>query len=107
MAKFRFQIKKHMRDDMYKTEFVEVDLTDEEYKTIKSDDGKYSKASSLLSSKLGGNVQSLGLPSEIRGGNENKKDKSKSSKSKSSLWKPIWAMPFKLIWRLIRSFLPF
>jgi len=89
---------------MYKTEAVEVELSDSEYRNIKSDDGKYSKASSLLSSKLGENVQSLGFPTEIKSDKEkvNKEEKSKSKKS--SLWRPLWALPFKLIWRLITGF---
>jgi hypothetical protein len=53
MATYRFQVKKHIRDDMYKTEAVELELSDSEYRNIKSDDGKYSKGSALLSSKLG------------------------------------------------------
>ena len=66
MATYRFQVRKHIRDDMYKTESVEVELTDSEYRNIKSDDGKYSKASTLLSSKLGVKVQALGFPTEIK-----------------------------------------
>lgn len=66
MATYRFQVRKHIRDNMYKTETIEVELSDSEYKNIKSDDSKYSKASALLSSKLGESVQSMGFPTEIK-----------------------------------------
>ena len=62
MAQYRFQVRKHIRDDMYKTETVELELSDSEYKNIKSDDSKYSKGSALLSSKLGEKVESQGFP---------------------------------------------
>lgn len=104
MAIYRFQVKKHIRDDIYKTESVEVELTDSEYKNIKSDDSKYSKASALLSSKLGENVQSLGFPTEIKASRGKSKDDGETKKKKSSLWRPLWAFPFKLIWRLITGF---
>lgn len=105
MAKYRFQIKEHQRDDMYKTDFVEIDLSDNEYNSIKSDDSKYSKGSNLVSSKIGRNVSTLGFPSKIL----EKREKTKNTKSsnKSSLFKPIWALPFKLIWRLFKLILPF
>jgi hypothetical protein len=104
MAKYRFQIKEHQRDDMYKTDFVEIELSDNEYNSIKSDDSKYSKGSILVSSKIGRNVSSLGFPSRI----SEKKEKTSKAKtnSKSSLFKPLWAFPFKLIWRLIKLLLP-
>jgi hypothetical protein len=104
MAKYRFQIKEHQRDDMYKTDFVEIELSDNEYNSIKSDDNKYSKGSSLVSSKIGRNVSSLGFPSKI----SEKKEKNNKTKStnNSSLFKPLWALPFKLVWRLIKLVLP-
>ena len=104
MAKYKFQIRKHLRDDMYKTETIELELTDSEYNTISTDDNKYSKGSALVSSKIGEKVESLGFPIKINEekNNSSKKDKNNDVK-KSSLWKPIWAMPFKLIWRIIKS----
>jgi len=104
MATYRFQVKKHIRDDMYKTETVEVELTDTEYTNIKSDDGKYTKGSALLSSKLGESVQTLGFPTEIKSSKVKDNNDGKSKSKKSSLWKPLWALPFKLIWRLITGF---
>ena len=107
MTTYRFQIKKHIKDDMYKTEFIEIELSESEYRNIKSDvlkDGHYVKASSLLSSKLGENVQSLGFPTEIKASNAKGNDDEKSKSKKSSLWKPLWAFPFKLIWRFITGF---
>lgn len=104
MAKYRFKIREHQRDNMYKTDFVEIELSDAEYSSIKSDDNAYSKGSSLVSSKIGRNVASQGFPSKI----SEKKEKTSKTKtnSKSSLFKPFWAFPFKLIWRLIKLLLP-
>jgi hypothetical protein len=104
MATYRFQVRKHIRDDMYKTETIEVELSDSEYKNIKSDDSKYSKGSALLSSKLGESVQSMGFPTEIKSSKGKSNEEGKAKKKKSSLWRPLWAMPFKLIWRLFTGF---
>jgi len=127
MAIYRFQVKKHIRDDMYQNESIEIELSDSEYNSIKSDDNNYSKGSSFLTSKLGKKVKSMGFPTEIKSSKmstllstklgesvksvgsmkekESSKKKSKedekSQSKKSSLWRPLWAMPFKLIWRII------
>jgi hypothetical protein len=103
MATYRFQIKKHVRDDMYNNESVEIELSESEYRSIKSDDSKYSKGSTLLSSKLGGNVQSLGFPTEVKNSKGKEKAKGQTTK-KSSLFKPLWQLPFKLFWRGIKYF---
>lgn len=104
MATYRFQVKKHVRDDMYKNETVEIELSDSEYRNIKADDSRYSKGSALLSLKLGQEVEVLGFPEKLN----DKKSKSKHGdghgKKKSSLWKPLWAMPFKFFWRLLTGF---
>ncbi len=108
MSTYRFQIRKHVRDDMWKNESIELELSDSEIKNLtKSDDSKYSGVSSFLSSKLGGNVQALGFPVEVK--SSSKKDKSSQSKTapKTSLFKPLWAFPFKLIWRIIKFILRF
>jgi hypothetical protein len=107
MAKYKFQYREHIKDDMYKTESAEVELTDSEKNSINSDDEKYSKTSSLLSSKLGKNVQALYFPSEIKDSNRKVKKEVKSNTPKKSFWRPIWAIPFKLIWRLVKMILPF
>jgi hypothetical protein len=104
MATYRFQIRKYIRDDMYKQEFVDIELTDKEYQSITSDDGNYSKTSSLASSKIGENVKVLGFPSKV---NSNLSTKEKSKTNGKSFWKPFWAIPFKLVWLVIKMILPF
>ncbi len=108
MAIYSFSITKHIRDDMYNTEFIDLELSDEEYRSINNDDEKYSKTSALASRKLGDKVQANGFPSKlntIRAKESGSKRGVKKSSTKKSFWKPLWAIPFKFIWWLIK--LPF
>lgn len=50
---------------MYESESVEVELTDNEARSINNDDSKYSKCSALVSSKLGISVEAQGFPSKV------------------------------------------
>lgn len=108
MSIYSFSITKHIRDDMYKTEFIDLEVSDEEYRNINNDDGNYSKTSALASRKLGEKVKANGFPTKIntisRKESRSKKSTNKSS-NKKSFWKPLWAIPFKFIWLLIK--LPF
>ena len=103
MANYHFKVREYI-NGQYKNYTEDVELTDTEYRNIKSDDSKYSKCSELLSSKLGRKVESSGFPTEIKSSNGNGNDEGKSKSKKSSLWRPLWALPFKLIWRLITGF---
>ena len=105
MAIYSFSIRRHIRDDMYKNETIEVELTDAEAKSLNNDDGKYSKTSKFLSKKLGENVQSNGLLRKAGSENTSKKESEKEKSNKKSIWKPWWAIPFKILWWLIK--LPF
>lgn len=107
MATYRFSIRKHIRDDMYSSEYVNVELTDKEASSINNDDSKYSKCSALVSSKLGYKVEAQGFPSKVESyaNSKNKSSKGKEKTSKKSFFKPWWAIPFKLIWLIIK--LPF
>ena len=113
MAKYRYKVERKSNGSMTQQniqEFVDVELSVIESKLIKADDRKYTKNSALVSSKLGYPVIVLQFPELIK---ENiKQDKEgqttdTSRKSNKSFWKPIWAIPFKLIWRLIKLVLPF
>ena len=106
MAQYKFTIRKHVRDDMFKTESVVIELSDAEYKSISSDNGQYAKGSALVSSKLGEQVMTTGFPTIVNSpkSEDVKGTKGNDKKKKSSLWKPIWAFPFKLIWRLVTGF---
>ena len=109
MATYQFRIRKHVRDDMYKSESVEVELTDNEARSINNDDSKYLKCSALVSSKLGYNVEAQGFPTKVEKQKSiekksAKKEENKTSKKKS-FFKPLWAIPFKLVWWIIK--LPF
>lgn len=66
MAIYSFNVRKHIRDDMYKSEFIELELTDSEYRNLNNDDGKYSKTSAFLSARLGEKVQANGFPNKIK-----------------------------------------
>lgn len=106
MATYRFRIRKHVRDDMYKNESVEVELTDNEVRSINNDDSKYSKCSALVSSKLGITVEAEGFPSKVeKQKSVEKKSSKKETTKKKSFLKPLWAIPFKLVWWIIK--LPF
>ena len=105
MAIYSFNVRKHIRDDMYNSQFVEVELSDQEYRDINNDDEKYSKTSALVSRKLGENLQAQGFPSKINTGNTNASKEKQGKEKKKSFWKPWWAIPFKFIWWLIK--LPF
>jgi len=108
MAIYSFSITKHIRDDMYKTESIDLELSDEEYRSINNDDEKYSKTSALASRKLGDKVQANGFPSKLNTisvKESGSKKGVKKSSTKKSFWKPLWAIPFKFIWWLIK--LPF
>jgi hypothetical protein len=108
MAIYIFSVTKHIRDDMYKTESIDLELSDEEYRNINNDDEKYSKTSALASRKLGEKVQANAFPTKINTTNTKERGNKKSikkSSNKKSFWKPIWAIPFKFIWWLIK--LPF
>ena len=65
MALYSFNIRKHIRDDMYKNETIELELSDSEIIKLNNDDGKYSKNSAFLSAKLGEKVEVNGLPKKI------------------------------------------
>lgn len=66
MALYHFRIEEHIRDDMYKSYFVDIELTDLEFDHIRSDDSRYSRASALVSSKLGFKVRVLQFPYKIK-----------------------------------------
>lgn len=110
METYRFRIRKHVRDDMYESESVEVELTDNEARSINNDDDKYSKCSALVSSKLGYKVEAQSFPSKVEkqktvDKKSAKKEKKETTKKKKSFFKPLWAIPFKLVWWIIK--LPF
>ena len=108
MPIYHFNITKHVRDDMYETEFIDLELSEEEYRNINNDDENYSKVSALVSSKLGKKVKANGFPtkSNIVSNKERIKKKDiKKTAYKKSFWKPVWAIPFKFIWWIIK--LPF
>jgi len=104
MKKYRFQIRKQTGDKQFKTETVEINLTEDEYNSIRSDSSDYKNGSALVSSKLKEKVKTLGFPIEIKTTDNNKPENkvTKSNDKKTSLWKPIWALPFKLTWRIIK-----
>ena len=99
MAIYRFNIRKHIRDDMYKSEFVDVELSDSEYRNINNDTEKYAKTSALISNKLGEQVQANGFPTIVTLSIQTAK---KQKGNRKSFWKPWWAIPFKLIWLIIK-----
>ena len=106
MATYQFRIRKHIRGDMYSNESVEVELTDNEARSINNDDSKYSKCSVLVSSKLGYKVEAQGFPSKVEKQKSfDEKSAKKETSGKKSFFKPWWAIPFKLIWWIIK--LPF
>lgn len=109
METYRFRIRKHVRDDMYESESVEVELTDNEARSINNDDDKYSKCSVLVSSKLGYKVEAQSFPSKVEKQKtveqKSEKKEKKETTKKKSFFKPLWAIPFKLVWWIIK--LPF
>lgn len=94
---------------MYESESVEVELTDNEARSINNDDSKYSKCSALVSSKLGISVEAQGFPSKVEKQKlvekKSAKKEKKETTKKKSFFKPLWAIPFKLVWWIIK--LPF
>lgn len=104
MAIYSFNIRRQIRDDMYKSETIELELSETEARNLNNDNSKYSKTSAFLSAKLGEQVQANGLPRK-KSAEKSKKETKDEKPKRKSFWRPLWAVPFKLIWWLIK--LPF
>ena len=104
MKTYKFQIRKELSNGSFKTESIQLDLSDDQYNSIKSDNETYDKGSALVSSLLGEKVHTLGFPTQVNiTSKSNVKENIDNQKApKSSLWKPLWALPFKLIWRILK-----
>lgn len=106
MVTYSFRVREHIRDDMYRNYFVEVELTDEEARRINNDDSKYSKCSALISAKLGLKLEAQGFPQKVESQKIIQKNSDKKQITKEgSFFRPIWAIPFKLVWWIVK--LPF
>ena len=106
MATYSFGVREHIRDDMYRDYSVDVELTDEEVRRINNDDSEYSKCSALISSKLGLRLKAQGFPQKVESQKIIQKNSGKKRVAKEgSFFRPIWAIPFKLVWWIVK--LPF